>query len=323
MGSRKKKSGKKEIEYPIANTQHPVLNEEENGVMGKIMNEINEKLNRAQEQIKPISFDSIKIIVQNISETDISKGQRLKILPANNHEIITIFKGAATCKIDSTELTIQEKDKDIIFIPNNKITICTPREDTVIFRIQILIDTTTNIAMPNIQKEINKRISESGFRFMGHWKLCRLFEKIKTEISNSYPFSELKISLLIQDFILTFLRIYFTELDLVTINHKNQNLMGKVDSFIETNLGNKISAIDLATECRLSARQTTRVIKKATGLSPTKYIQKIKMTYAHQELRNGTNIKEIADDLGYQDLSYFYRCFKQEFGTTPGKSVKG
>ncbi|MDA3799685.1 MAG: AraC family transcriptional regulator [Kiritimatiellae bacterium] len=280
----------------------------------------NDKLNKARQQIKPICFDSIKIVVTNITETNIPEKQRLKILPSSNHEIITIFKGSINCKIDGNEFAIQEKDKDIIFLPNNRQIICTPLEDTTIFRIQIIVDSAGRESMQGLQNEINTRISESGFRFMGHWKLCRLFEKIKTEISNSYPFSELKISLLIQDFILTFLRIYFAELNLRAINTNSKEYMEKVDMFIESNINNKISARDLAEACRLSTRQTARIIQKNRGQSPSQYIKNIKMEIAKNELLYGKkSIKEIASALGYNDLPYFYRCFHQTFKTSPKK----
>ena len=69
------------------------------------MDQTNQKLDRAKQQIKPIYFDSIKFVVLKISETHIPVDQRLKILPSNNHEILTIFKGGISCKIGKKTLS--------------------------------------------------------------------------------------------------------------------------------------------------------------------------------------------------------------------------
>ena len=57
---------------------------------------------------------------------------------------------------------------------------------------------------------------------------------------------------------------------------------------------------------------------KEIGLSASQYISRFRMTKAADALRGGAdNMVEIACNVGYTDVKYFYRCFKKEFGVTP------
>lgn len=57
---------------------------------------------------------------------------------------------------------------------------------------------------------------------------------------------------------------------------------------------------------------------KEIGMSASQYISRFRMTKAADALRSGVdNMVQIACDVGYTDVKYFYRCFKKEFGITP------
>lgn len=62
---------------------------------------------------------------------------------------------------------------------------------------------------------------------------------------------------------------------------------------------------------------------KELGMSTSQYITRFRMTKAANELRNGKdNMIQIACDVGFTDIKYFYRCFKKEFDTTPYQYVE-
>lgn len=57
---------------------------------------------------------------------------------------------------------------------------------------------------------------------------------------------------------------------------------------------------------------------KEIGMSASQYISRFRMTKAANDLRSGKdNMIQIACDVGYTDVKYFYRCFKKEFEITP------
>ena len=62
---------------------------------------------------------------------------------------------------------------------------------------------------------------------------------------------------------------------------------------------------------------------KEIGMSANQYISRFRMTKAANDLRNGKdNMVQIACDVGYTDVKYFYRCFKKEFDITPNQYIE-
>ncbi|MCH3918451.1 MAG: AraC family transcriptional regulator [Spirochaetia bacterium] len=61
-----------------------------------------------------------------------------------------------------------------------------------------------------------------------------------------------------------------------------------------------------------------RSFKKYLGITPTKFLNTKKLTYAANMLQHSNReIADLSEDLGYSSLSYFYKLFKKEYGTTP------
>lgn len=61
-------------------------------------------------------------------------------------------------------------------------------------------------------------------------------------------------------------------------------------------------------------RQTRRFL----GLSPTQYINRIRIQHAAM-LLSGTDrmLADVASDCGFENISYFHRLFREQYGTTP------
>lgn len=67
-----------------------------------------------------------------------------------------------------------------------------------------------------------------------------------------------------------------------------------------------------------SHEHVCRVSRKYLGVSPTEYVNRIRMEYAAQMLSNGDiTITEIANQCGIEDMSYFYRVFQRHYSSTP------
>jgi len=59
-------------------------------------------------------------------------------------------------------------------------------------------------------------------------------------------------------------------------------------------------------------------IKALTGQTPNNFIKNIKMKRAAQLLSGQKlNISEVAYKIGYKDVKYFRKCFKDHFEMTP------
>lgn len=65
---------------------------------------------------------------------------------------------------------------------------------------------------------------------------------------------------------------------------------------------------------------TTRCMKKYYGITPSDYVNELRLLYAANLLMSSNlNATEICYECGFQNVSWFYNEFAKRFGVTPGK----
>lgn len=104
------------------------------------------------------------------------------------------------------------------------------------------------------------------------------------------------------------------------LSHKEAFLQ-KVLRCIQDNLDNEqFSVEDLSSSLAIDRTQVFRKLKALTGKSPIQVIRAYRLQHAHRllEAKTGT-VAEISFQVGFSDPSYFGKCFKAEFGYSPGK----
>ena len=73
-------------------------------------------------------------------------------------------------------------------------------------------------------------------------------------------------------------------------------------------------------EAGYSATQFYRLIKRLTGQSPNAFLRTARLKRASLMLeQKEDNVSQVAYAVGFSSLSYFNKCFKKEFGVTPGQ----
>lgn len=94
--------------------------------------------------------------------------------------------------------------------------------------------------------------------------------------------------------------------------------------FIESNLFKEtININELAKRNNVSTTHFLRVFKKEFGVSPKKYINRLKIESASVLLVNTDHtIQEVCEQSGFNDIAYFNRCFKSETGLSPSQFRK-
>lgn len=76
----------------------------------------------------------------------------------------------------------------------------------------------------------------------------------------------------------------------------------------------------IAAEMDLSERSFQRRFVKATGMSPLEYVHTLRLEEAKQLLEASAKpVEEIANDVGYEDASFFSRLFRRKVGITPAQ----
>ena len=100
-------------------------------------------------------------------------------------------------------------------------------------------------------------------------------------------------------------------------NHGDE-LICEAQTYIEENLGEKISFEELASKLAISRRNFDRRFIKATGNSPVEYLQRVKVEVAKKTLEKGRkSIFEVMNEVGYSDDKAFREVFKKITGLSP------
>jgi len=100
-------------------------------------------------------------------------------------------------------------------------------------------------------------------------------------------------------------------------NHQDTKIL-KTQEWIETNFSHSLSVEALAKELGMSSRNFNRRFKSATKETFVKYLQQVRIEAAKKELENGKlSFDEISVRVGYENVSFFRRIFKQSTGLSP------
>ncbi|WP_298547008.1 hybrid sensor histidine kinase/response regulator transcription factor [uncultured Aquimarina sp.] len=114
------------------------------------------------------------------------------------------------------------------------------------------------------------------------------------------------------------------EVGKVSENKIIDSFMQSVIDIVKDHMDNDEFSIPvLAEQLHMSRVHLFRKIKNLTGMSPTKFIRKIRLQHARDLLNNKEySIAEIAYQTGFKDPAYFSRVYVEEFGKPPSESRK-
>lgn len=90
-----------------------------------------------------------------------------------------------------------------------------------------------------------------------------------------------------------------------------------VKKLLSDNPGSKISVEDVAKELNYSASHLSRVFKEKNGKGLNHYLNEAKIIYAKELLQQGKYVYEVCEYLGYKNVQYFSKLFKEYSGITP------
>lgn len=111
----------------------------------------------------------------------------------------------------------------------------------------------------------------------------------------------------------------------VVTSMADKNFQKDIDRHIAQHLNDPDFNIErLAALMQMGHTKFYGKMRDITGMSPNKYIMSERMRIAGELVLEGRmNVSEIAYKVGFQDPSYFNKCFKRHFGTVPTKYGKG
>jgi len=105
---------------------------------------------------------------------------------------------------------------------------------------------------------------------------------------------------------------------------EGEAFLRKITELTEANLSNEqIGVSELAREMGMSRSNLHRKVKSISGTTVSQFICKIRLEKAMIQLtETPLSISEVAYSTGFQSVTYFTKCFKDQFGYPPGEFRK-
>ncbi|CAG7628305.1 helix-turn-helix domain-containing protein [Paenibacillus allorhizosphaerae] len=105
---------------------------------------------------------------------------------------------------------------------------------------------------------------------------------------------------------------------LTKVRAKKQNTVAGLLTFIQSNLHRSLTLEELADHIHMTPNYLCRLFKREMGVTPHRYLQTLRMEKAEKLLLYTDDpVYLIAEQLGFEDVSYFSRVFRTEKGLTP------
>ena len=136
------------------------------------------------------------------------------------------------------------------------------------------------------------------------------------------PYYELKLAALICELI----GVFYSEgaIDHKRTSDKRETRRRKMISLlfekIERDYAGKITIAELAAIAGVTEKYLCRFFKEVTGYTPIDYINRVRIEHSCYEMKfNRRSVMDAAYESGFNEIGYFYKCFKKYKGVPPGK----
>lgn len=107
-----------------------------------------------------------------------------------------------------------------------------------------------------------------------------------------------------------------------TKNHsiKNKQLVDSAIKYLKENYNSDIKLEDMAMRSFVSKNYFSKLFKETTGINFSDFVQKLRIDGACNLLKTtDMNVTDIAYEVGFNDIKFFYEVFKKITSKTPGQ----
>lgn len=106
--------------------------------------------------------------------------------------------------------------------------------------------------------------------------------------------------------------------------HTQSEFLSNAIAVIEENLSDEhFGVAEMAEQIHMSRSNLLRKVKKAAGVSVSVLIRQVRLHHAKELLKdNSFTVSEISYRVGFNSTSYFTKCFREQYGYTPGEESK-
>ena len=107
-----------------------------------------------------------------------------------------------------------------------------------------------------------------------------------------------------------------------TIHEIPGSAIPAVISFMKEKMDQTLTVGDLAEAVCMSESSFAHLFKTAVGVSPLRFLKRMRLEHARECLLNGSTVKKAASNVSYTSVSHFSGEFKRHFGESPKAYTK-
>ena len=249
-------------------------------------------------------------------------------------ELTLITEGEGLYQIDLVDYEV--KKGDILFVPPlllHSVSVAQPQNEemiseTYVFHLNFLGGNSTDICstryfVPIMNHELILPCLITP-KHPAYVSIQKIFRQIASLYHEEVPGYELALKGL-------FLQVIFLLLQYSTKQVKNvlpeegtpADKLKNVLDYIEIHYAQTISVEELAKICCFSEYHFMRFFKKHMNMTCVEYVNNVRLEKAVELFEQGnTSILEVSLSVGFHNLSYFHRAFKNKYGMTPRSFIK-
>ena len=97
----------------------------------------------------------------------------------------------------------------------------------------------------------------------------------------------------------------------------SDDMLGRLQKYIAEHYTDKLSLAQIAQDIHANGSYLSRLYKNRTGQNLFDVINNMKLDKAKEYMRQGLRIYEVAQKVGFEDVSYFSRVFRKHEGCSP------
>ena len=103
-----------------------------------------------------------------------------------------------------------------------------------------------------------------------------------------------------------------------SLDRRPEQLVRAAKRYIEDHYSEDISVLNIAEHLRIDRTYLYRLFICCEGISPSDHLREVRLSAAERMLENDAiPISDVATSVGFSNLSYFYKRFKERYGVTP------
>ena len=121
------------------------------------------------------------------------------------------------------------------------------------------------------------------------------------------------------EYCVNILKVLIDYMNLSYVFRKNSlSVYSRAKKYVSDNMSTPIKPSDICAHIGVSPSTLYKEIKKASGMSPERFIRKQKIIMAASLLTDtSAAVSEVAEKVGIPDVNYFIRVFRTELGMPP------